>query len=160
MISAPSMSPSTTADSLRPLRAAGFVVPLDDPRGTLATVGGKALNLGVMRRAKLPVPDGFVVTTDAYHAFVEANGLGSAILAAWESVGATEALEAASEELRAAFAAGRIPPAIEQVARSAYARMGADVRVAVRSSATAEDLPTASQRVTVNGTSGRVTVHD
>ena len=56
-----------------------FTASLDDPRMTLAEVGGKALNLVRLTRAGFAVPVGFTVRTSAYHAFVEANGLNGVI---------------------------------------------------------------------------------
>ncbi len=120
-----------------------FVLPLADATLTLATGGGKAVNLGAMLRAGLPVPDGAVVTTEAYRSFVAANGLAGAIDAAWVHAADPTAVEAASAQLRIAFEAGVVPPAIADALRAAWAQLGPQA-VAVRSSATAEDLPDAS----------------
>lgn len=122
------------------LDGAPLLLSLDAP-GSLALLGGKAHNLGVMRRAGLPVPEGHTLTTAAYRAFVAENGLDGLIAACWERAraGGPEALERASATLRAAFEAGRVP---EAVAR-ALAGLG-EGPFAVRSSATAEDLPDAS----------------
>ncbi|NUR87953.1 MAG: pyruvate, phosphate dikinase [Nonomuraea sp.] len=93
------------------------VLPLDDAAADLATVGGKGASLARLTRAGLPVPPGFHITTDAYRAF------------------AAEAGDPAD------FARHDIPEEIAAPIRAAYAALGDDVPVAVRSSATAEDLP-------------------
>ncbi|MGE5674435.1 MAG: PEP/pyruvate-binding domain-containing protein [Mycobacterium leprae] len=111
----------------------------------VALAGGKGANLGEMLRAGLPVPPGFVLLTDAYRAFVTANGLQDEIerLANSASPDDTASLDAASEAIRALFAQGQIPAAVGEAVASAYRDLGAGL-VAVRSSATAEDLPGAS----------------
>ena len=61
---------------------AGYVENLTDlGRGDLDRTSSKGANLGELVRAGFPVPAGFVVTTEGYRAFVEANGLAGAILA-------------------------------------------------------------------------------
>src|SRR5438552_2512906 len=96
-------------------------------RGAVALVGGKGANLGELLRAGFPVPNGFVLTTRAYALAAEGAGVDPARPAE------------AAERLRAAA----MPEAIANAARRAYAALDAG-RVAVRSSATAEDLPGAS----------------
>ncbi|MFC0434005.1 PEP/pyruvate-binding domain-containing protein [Kutzneria buriramensis] len=92
----------------------------------LVTVGGKAANLGEMTRAGLPVPPGFCVTTEAYRRV---------------AVGVPVDDPSAA---RAALLGVSIPEEIAAEIRSRYEALGEDVPVAVRSSATAEDLPFAS----------------
>jgi rifampicin phosphotransferase len=103
-------------------------------RDDLATAGGKGANLGELIRAGFPVPDGVVVTTDAYAAVVEHAGLTPAIASSAEDAG---------EALRAAFATVEIPDDVRAALLGAYAHLGGGP-VAVRSSATAEDLPGAA----------------
>jgi phosphohistidine swiveling domain-containing protein len=103
-------------------------------RDDLATAGGKGANLGELIRAGFPVPDGVVVTTDAYAGVVEHAGLAPAIASATEDAG---------EALRAAFATVEIPDEIRSALLGACAHLGGGP-VAVRSSATAEDLPGAA----------------
>lgn len=99
-----------------------WCVPLDSvSRTDLPIAGGKGANLGELLRAGFSVPDGFVVTTEAYRS-------------------ATAALAAPS---RMAVAAIEVPAAVVSSIRTAYERLGAGP-VAVRSSATAEDLPGAA----------------
>jgi phosphohistidine swiveling domain-containing protein len=123
-----------------------YVIPLDDSRATPEAVGGKGAALARLANAGLPVPDGFCVTTAAYSAFVEQNGLGPAIRAALESAdpGKPASLETASRTIEALFRQGRIPPEIAEAIAQAYEQLVQPVAVAVRSSATAEDLPEAS----------------
>ncbi|MFB6725948.1 PEP/pyruvate-binding domain-containing protein [Kribbella sp. NPDC056345] len=92
--------------------------------GELESAGGKAVNLGILLRAGFPVPGGFCVTTPAYRQVAPADG------------------DAATR--REAILATEVPADIEQAIRAAYAALGAEVPVAVRSSATAEDLGFAS----------------
>jgi pyruvate,water dikinase len=107
--------------------------------------GGKAANLGEMLRAGLPVPPGFVVTTAAYDDFLAATGLREEIerLTMTSHPDDAASLEATSQAIAARFAAGALPEAVVTAVREAYARMG-EPAVAVRSSATTEDLPDAS----------------
>ncbi len=132
----------------------GYVLPLDDRSATLDAVGGKGASLARLANAGLSVPDGFHVTTGAYRAFVAANNLQPGILAALEGVDPTEpaGLEAASARIRQLFADARVPDDIAAAILSAYADLtnpqvpipDTQYPVAVRSSATAEDLPGAS----------------
>ena len=125
---------------------AGYVEQLTDlGRGDLDRAGGKGANLGELVRAGFPVPAGFVVTTEAYRAFVEANGLAGAILAlAARPAPDQAAVEETAGEIRQLFAQGTIPGPLRQEIVDAYDRLGPGAPVAVRSSATAEDLAEAS----------------
>lgn len=89
-------------------------------RTDVAAAGGKGANLGELTRAGFPVPDGFVVTTDAYRT-------------------STSGIAATAEAIRAAA----IPAQLAADIRGAYLHLGGGA-VAVRSSATAEDLPGAA----------------
>ncbi|MGD8623238.1 MAG: PEP/pyruvate-binding domain-containing protein [Anaerolineae bacterium] len=124
-----------------------YILPLADPRATLETVGGKGASLARLVAAGLPVPDGFHVTTAAYRRFVAENNLQPGILAALEPVEITKpaTLEAASAAIAALFVEAQTPPDVAGAIALAYAALaGRDPIVAVRSSATAEDLPEAS----------------
>jgi pyruvate,water dikinase len=124
-----------------------YVLPLADPRATLANVGGKGASLARLAAAGMPVPDGFHVTTAAYRELLAQNNLRPAILAALKKadVGQPSTLEAASREIREHFSACSMPPAVASAIAQAYGFLpGTDPAVAVRSSATAEDLPEAS----------------
>ncbi|TQJ58064.1 phosphoenolpyruvate synthase [Arthrobacter sp. SLBN-83] len=119
----------------------------DVRRGDIATAGGKAVGLSGLIQAGLPVPPGFVLTTDAYAEFVTENNLDSAIqeLAALPSDASPEDYEHASALIRTLFTKGVMPPAIEAELKDAYQLLGGgNTAVSVRSSATAEDLASAS----------------
>ncbi|HEX6293143.1 MAG TPA: PEP/pyruvate-binding domain-containing protein [Herpetosiphonaceae bacterium] len=119
-----------------------LTLPLDDEHVSFELAGGKGANLARLARADLPVPDGFILTTHAYSAFIAANNLEQPILdlVARTAPDDPQALEAASTEIRARFSAGTMPTEIAEALREAYAAIGSPA-VAVRSSATAEDLP-------------------
>ena len=107
--------------------------------------GGKGANLAEMVRAGIPVPAGFVVTADTYFDFLEPTGLKSLIDSTTSSldVSDTVALGATSDRLKAAIESAPMPRYISNAVKQAYRQLGGDF-VAVRSSATAEDLPDAS----------------
>ncbi len=115
-------------------------------------VGGKAANLGEMIRLGIPVPPGFVVTADAYKYFIEKTGLRDKIFEILREVVRTRdprEYEEAEKKIRSLIESQPMPPEIENEIRQAYRelcrRVGIDnVPVAVRSSATAEDIPEAS----------------
>jgi rifampicin phosphotransferase len=115
------------------------VVPLRDlDASALALAGGKAANLGELIGAGFPVPDGFCVTTDAYAELAAAAGL--AELLDGPALPAAELARVARERILATA----VPPSVAEAVAAAYAGLGDSVPVAVRSSATAEDLPFAS----------------
>ena len=121
-----------------------FVVALDDASATLEKVGGKGASLARMAAAGLPVPPGFHITTAAYRRFITENGLQEQILSAVSTVTAVQpaTLEEASRKIGSLFAQSAMPDEIAGEIGLAYAALGGgDLPVAVRSSATAEDLP-------------------
>lgn len=111
------------------------------------TVGGKGANLGEMTAAGMAVPPGFVVTTDAYRAFLKENGLEDLFARLLLEAGDDrEKLLEAAARFRARILEGVLPLSLAAEISNAYERLFAqdeakDQRVAVRSSATAEDLP-------------------
>ncbi|MDQ1595419.1 MAG: rifampicin phosphotransferase, partial [Arthrobacter pascens] len=125
-------------------------------RGDVGLAGGKGANLGELARAGFPVPPGFVLTTAAYADFVEANGIAPQILElATLPPGARGTdYDDAAQQIRALFTGGVMPEEIARELREAYGGLArgtapadggdADVPVAGRSSATAEDLASAS----------------
>lgn len=126
-----------------------YVLPLSDSSASLETVGGKVMSLAKMFQAGFPVPYGFIVTTEAYRQFIGANDLQTKILTALKNVEASRpaTLETASFSISRSFAGATIPEEIATVIRDAYLTLGTSHlrhAVAVRSSATAEDLPEAS----------------
>ncbi len=121
-----------------------LILPFDSPRAaSLEVSGGKGANLARLAQAGFPVPGGFIVATQAYSQFVAANQLEQAIqasLPAGSRALEAEQLETASAAIRGLFAGAEIPANLRQQLLEAYHRLGAGA-VAVRSSATAEDLP-------------------
>ena len=117
-------------------------LPLDAGEISLSRVGGKGSALAGLVSAGLPVPAGFLITIPAYEDFVRANDLEPRILEAIAGVdfADTTSAEAASEEIRGLFEAATMPEGLAAAIGSAYRDLG-ERRVAVRSSATAEDLP-------------------
>ena len=117
-------------------------------KNDIALVGGKGANLGELSRAGLPVPPGFILTTAAYDAFVESNDIGEAILGHASVARADDpaAFEEVAEGIRTLFSGGKVPEDMADEIRTAYEELSEDgeTAVAVRSSATAEDLPGAS----------------
>jgi phosphohistidine swiveling domain-containing protein len=117
-----------------------LVVPLDHVEASsLAAVGGKALNLGILTAAGFAVPRGIVVTTQAYELAV--GDRADALLAALPSAADPAA---AAERVRETILAAPVPEAVREAVLEGYRDLGPDVAVAVRSSATAEDLAFAS----------------
>ncbi len=117
-------------------------MPLTSSAITLALGGGKAANLARLARAGLPVPGGFVITTVAYRQFVAANGIDTTIQTVLADLAPDDpiALETASATIRDYVASGIVPAEIAAAIVDSYHGLGSPA-VAVRSSATAEDLP-------------------
>ncbi|HEX5911493.1 MAG TPA: PEP/pyruvate-binding domain-containing protein, partial [Rubrobacter sp.] len=116
-------------------------------RGALAVAGGKAANLGELVRAGFPVPAGFCVTTAAYELVAADAGLGPTLAAlAGTKAEDTARLAGLAKEARSYLSDASVPDFLRQAIAEAYEGLGdgAPVPVAVRSSATAEDLPHAS----------------
>lgn len=111
-----------------------------------ARVGGKCASLGEMTQAGVAVPSGFAVTTDAYLAMLEGTGLRGEIEAQLEHTDFSDvaSLERSAQAIQIRFRSHNLPAEVDAAIRSDYAAMGDDFPVAVRSSATAEDLPDAS----------------
>ena len=121
-----------------------LILPLDDVLATLDNVGGKGASLARLTNAGLPVPGGFFITTAAYKQFVKENDLQTQILAALESadISKPHSLEAVSQVIRTIFTDAIVPQTIVLAITGAYGALpGPKPVVAVRSSATAEDLP-------------------
>jgi pyruvate,water dikinase len=120
----------------------------------VATVGGKNASLGEMRRALTPLgirtPDGFATIADAYREFLRAAGLDRVIgeVLGHLDVADIDRLQAAGSRVRSSILAAELPAPLVQGVSEAYRRLeaqyGSNCDVAVRSSATAEDLPEAS----------------
>ncbi|WP_277540304.1 phosphoenolpyruvate synthase [Haloarcula laminariae] len=110
----------------------------------LDRVGGKAASLGELAGAGLPVPSAFVVSAGTYRAFIEDTGIAEALFDAVDvDSDDSTALAGAAERAQELILETEVPPAVREDVLAAYDEMG-DGPVAVRSSATAEDLPDAS----------------
>ncbi|MEM7813843.1 MAG: phosphoenolpyruvate synthase [Candidatus Aenigmatarchaeota archaeon] len=112
----------------------------------LVLVGGKNASLGEMiARTRVPIPDGFAITAEAYKYFICNAGLEKLIRETLRktNVKDVDELKRAGAKIRSAIRAAPMPADLEQAISKAFKRLGAK-RVAVRSSATAEDLPRAS----------------
>jgi len=108
-------------------------------------VGGKGANLGEMTNAGIPVPSGFIVTAAAYFDFIEKSGLASKIRTLLEplDVHNSKQLQEIAVKVQKLIENADMPPGVARDIEQAYVKMGKGF-VAVRSSATAEDLPEAS----------------
>ena len=131
-----------------------LVIWFEDLRKTdIPSVGGKNANLGEMTNAGLPVPPGFAITAYSYKKFIEETGIATKI---YDIINETMTTpddpkqgELASKKIRKLIESTRMPKDIEKAVKSAYEELCKklkmkDVFVAVRSSATAEDLADAS----------------
>ena len=120
-----------------------LILDLGSSQATLERVGGKGASLARMVGACLPVPPGFHITTGAYRRFVNENHLGGRILSAAAQAHGNDpaTCDRASERIQSLIAQGTIPSDIADIIRRRYEKLGFEVPVAVRSSATAEDLP-------------------
>jgi len=114
----------------------------------IAEVGGKGASLGEMENNGFPVPTGFVVTSGTYFTFIEETGIKDKIVSLIDAIDVenTNQLETVSATVRKLIEKSKMIPKIKQEIITNYRILGAgkDALVAVRSSATAEDLPEAS----------------
>ncbi|MBW1682820.1 MAG: phenylphosphate synthase subunit beta [Deltaproteobacteria bacterium] len=120
-------------------------------KDAVARVGGKNASLGEMIRAGIRVPPGFAVTTDSYHAFLQDARIAERIYETLRPVDPNdvEALNSASAQVQSLIRQNPVQAEIRKAVTRAYTALCEqcgirEVPVAVRSSATAEDLPTAS----------------
>jgi pyruvate,water dikinase len=123
------------------------VLWLDDVRASdLDRVGGKAASLGELTAAELPVPPGFVVSADTYRTFIEEAGIDDELFGAMEiDEEDSSALAGAQERAYELILGTEMPSDVREEILDAYHSLGdGEEFVAVRSSATAEDLPDAS----------------
>lgn len=111
-------------------------------------VGGKGANLGEMVNAKIPVPNGFVVTANAYYDFLDSTSLRQKIINELNGldVNDSKALQEVSKRIKTAVLQAQLPAELAEKIKDYYHKLSGefDHLVAVRSSATAEDLPDAS----------------
>ena len=116
----------------------------------LETLGGKGASLVTMTEADMPVPPGFVVTTSAYNDFIETAGIQQSITERLCGLDPEDpvAVEATSAAIREEICSRPVPEELREATRGAFESLqdsfASPAPVAVRSSATAEDLPGAS----------------
>ena len=129
-----------------------YVVKFEElNKSDIGIAGGKGANLGELTQAGIPVPPGFVVTAQAYEKFMDEAGINDQVMGILEKIDIndTKALQAAAEEIKTLIIESPIPEDLVLFIREFYnelcQRVGEDdTDVAIRSSATAEDLPEAS----------------
>lgn len=124
----------------------------------IALVGGKGANLGELTKAGLPVPAGFCVTAAAYFYFLKMSQIGLKLEKLLKGLNAEDSkkLNQVSREVKKIILEAKMPEDLKKEITEAYIKLGG-LPVAVRSSATAEDLPEASfagQQATFLNTSG------
>lgn len=114
-------------------------------KNDIAKVGGKGANLGELARAGFPVPNGFIVTADAYYYFLQQTKLAPAIERVLRNINSEDSkkLNAVSKVIKTYILKALMPADLKAQIIAACKHLGDDP-VAVRSSATAEDLPEAS----------------
>lgn len=118
---------------------------IDIKKEDISLAGGKGANLGELTSAKINVPKGFVITADAYKAFLKENGIDKIIEKNLREASLDEStLLKAAEYFRKLIISGKFSKAMQQRITDKYRSLGENIRVAIRSSATAEDLPDAS----------------
>ncbi len=129
-------------------------------RNDVPIAGGKGANLGEMTRADIPVPPGFIVTANAYFDFLEKSGLKNKIRHQLQPLDPSNSkqLQQIAAKVKQLILDAAMPPQLAKEIEQAYTQMGGGL-VAVRSSATAEDLPEASfagqQRTFLNVEGGK-----
>jgi putative pyruvate, water dikinase len=118
---------------------------IDIKKEDISLAGGKGANLGELTSAKINVPKGFVITADAYKAFLKENGIDKIIEKNLREASLDEStLLKAAEYFRKLIISGKFSKEMQQLITDKYRSLGENIRVAIRSSATAEDLPDAS----------------
>ena len=120
-----------------------FILSLDSPLSTLATTGGKGHNLSILSRdGSILVPNGFCVTISAYHEFIE--GFKGEIEQLLSNL-STANLEEVSIEIRKLFNSHTLSPTLEnEISRAIQTHFPNNEHLAIRSSGTCEDMPSAS----------------
>src|SRR5262249_19683153 len=124
-----------------------YTLSFDEVDGTrVPEVGGKGANLGELTRAAFPVPPGFCVTTAAYRDFVRVSGELDALLDSLDRVTPEDldTIGTVGVRIREHLKALAIPAGVRSAVLAAWRVLGPQHAYAVRSSATAEDLPSAS----------------
>jgi pyruvate,water dikinase len=128
-----SKAAAPSLELVRPFSALGLA--------DLESAGGKGANLGELTRAGFSVPEGFVITAEAYLTTLDIAGSRQRALALFRGIDVdnAEALREGAKSLRAMVQEAGMPAALREQILARYRSLGNDVRVAVRSSATSED---------------------
>ena len=129
-----------------------YVIKFEDlTKDDIGIAGGKGANLGELTQANIPVPPGFVVTAETYDKFMQDTGIFNKVMDIIDEIDInnTKELQEAAEEIKEIIIATPMPDDISTMILEAYNQLSMKVGedeadVAVRSSATAEDLPEAS----------------
>ncbi|MCQ2972419.1 MAG: phosphoenolpyruvate synthase, partial [archaeon] len=129
-----------------------YVVKFEDlGKDDIPIAGGKGANLGELTQAGIPVPPGFVVTAETYEKFMADSGINNEVMNILKKIDIndTKALQKASEDIKALITSVPVPEDMSTLIIEAYNQLchmvgEDDTDVAIRSSATAEDLPEAS----------------
>ena len=130
-------------------KPADFCLPFSKlSKHDINIAGGKGSNLGEMFNLGIPVPDGFVVTAQAYYFFIKESGLQDKIRAMLKGLNSenSKKLQSTAENIQKMIKKAEMPKEVEAQIKASYNNLSGnfDHEVAVRSSATAEDLPDAS----------------
>jgi len=123
-----------------------LIVDLNDvDAAKLQATGGKASNLTILANAGFRVPKGFVVTTEAYAKFIQMNQMESLEKQYLKDINHedTESLSSVTSKMRELIEGAVLPEELVDAVKNAYTKLGSGP-VAIRSSATAEDMPDAS----------------
>ena len=126
-----------------------LILPFNAEPMPLELAGGKGMNLARTARGGFPVPPGFIISTAAYRAFTQTSQIEAGITDLFRSLSVNDphSLDAVSETIRRAFEVREIPTDVTNAILEAYrllVKQTGNAPVAVRSSATAEDLAGAS----------------
>ena len=129
-----------------------YVVKFEEiGKSDIGIAGGKGANLGELTQAGIPVPPGFVVTAETYEKFMIDSGINDAVMEILNKIDIndTKELQSAAEEIKSIIVNTPVPDDISIYITEAYNQLcqrvdEEDTDVAIRSSATAEDLPDAS----------------
>jgi pyruvate,water dikinase len=132
---------------MRPMGKVPDIMWLEETRkDDIGSVGGKGASLGEMASIGLPVPKAFTVTAQAYRRFLKETKIEGKLFSTLKDVDVenTDDLERSAQACRELILTVKMPADIKKEIQKAYSQLGKNTIVAVRSSATAEDLPTAS----------------
>ena len=109
------------------------------------SVGGKALNLGKLVQIGMNVPNGFVICSDTYEEYIKDNKIDEYIDKKITEINEKNcSIKSVSEELKDLFNNGKFTDSVTAMIENAYTKLGVSIPLAVRSSASSEDLKDSS----------------